>query len=295
MNNLKWLNFLACSVVIFSCMTCNLLAAEAGNPATQKTADHGIVRYAHLINKTENSYTIENIRWGIKSHNPKTITVEERDYFWKKATIRTDMVDQVYYVVKPFFPKIIAGHGYTLMTFKAGGFVGPDNSHPEGLAISYEIFKDQGMTLKDIDFVRKGTHDFYGIGAVMAIWEDYVAVDCELNNRELTVYRINFSPEQKSLFAKLIIEDALKDRRKEFYHTIRNSCVTNQVRVINEVIPEADRIKTNIGHSKILNPAGFVPRKIAQNYAKKGIMTKMSPVITNKNYFGSIKQLLKEK
>lgn len=274
--------------------------AIAPEPATAndsenivKTSDHGIVQYARLINRTANSFTISNIRWGIKSKNPKQMSVEERDYYWQTAKIRTDMVDQVYYMIKPFFPKIIAGHGYTLITFKPGGFVGPDNSRPEGLAVSYEIFKEQGQRLKDIDFVHKGTHDFYGIGAVLATWENYAAVDCDLNGHELTPYRINFSAEQKSQFLTLLLEDALKDRSKEFYHTIRNSCVTNQVRVINEVIPESKRIKTNIGSSKILNPAGFVPRKIAKTYAKIGIMTEMKPVINNKNYFAPVKQLLK--
>lgn len=261
----------------------------------KKTADHGLVEYAHLLRRTENSFVIGNVRWGIKSPAPKSLSVEEREYFWQIAEMRTDMVEEIYYVIKPFFPKILAGHGYCLITFKPGGLIGADNSHPEGIAISYEIFKEQGLKLADIDFVKKGTSNFYRIGAVITTWEDYVSVDCDLNGHELTVYRINFSEEQKAHFLSLILEDALKDRSNDFYHTTRNSCVTNQVRVINAVLPESLRISTNIGNSKILNPSGFIPRKIAQTYAKRGIMTKMEPNLNAKNYFIPVKQLFKAK
>ncbi|MBF0410741.1 MAG: DUF4105 domain-containing protein [Candidatus Riflebacteria bacterium] len=279
-------SFLA--LFIFSFIPCCALASSE-----VVTSDHGFAERAFLISDNSGLLKIGNVRWGVKGKNPEQTPPEEHEFFWKDATIRPELVEKIYFMVKPFTPKIIAGHGYSVMLFKSGGIKGSEGSTPEGIVVSYEIFKQPGMKIKDIDFVYKATHDYYEVAPIVATWEDYVMADCGLGKHELLPYEITFTREQMIKFAESMLRAAASwQAHKEFYHTLKNSCVTKQVQGINSVIPDNQQIDPTLGQTKILNANGFVPKLIAKTFEKKGIMSKCEPSITSKNFFIPLRKLL---
>ena len=259
----------------------------------QITSDHGIAKRAFLQKKNGEIYQAGNIRWGIKSKNIDKIAVEKREYFWKNASINPNLVDQIFFVLKPFKPKFIAGHGYALITFKDGGFHDNKGFKPEGLVISYEIFKKFGVALKDLDFVHDATHNAYNIAPILATWEDFAAVDCDLAKDKLILYKLLFSQPQKVQFVKNILDASLNHNKNEFYHTLKNSCVTKQLSFINSVLPKKKQISPRILGGKLLNLNGFLPRRIPATYVRKGVMKKIKTRITEKNYFVPLEKLTK--
>lgn len=261
-------------------------------PGGRITSDHGYVERAHLVRDTGDALQIGNIRWGVMGKNPTQTPPEEHEFNWNTATVRPALVDQMFFLVKPFRPKIVAGHGYVVMLFRQGGFVDAHGNEPEGLVISYEIFKKPGMKVKDIDFVYKATHDYYEVAPVLATWEDYIMADCELGGHEILPFRIHLTQAQMQQFARTMLLAAANNAPgQEFYHTLRNSCVTKQVHGLNAVLPPEKQINITLGQTKILNVNGFVPKRIAKTFVKHGVMTGCEPSITRKNFFVPLRKL----
>lgn len=276
---------------VFLCAV-SLQAQIVGGLRSGMTADHGEARWPYLLSVDENGYTLDNVRWDLITQDPQNVKVEDLKYEWRTALIRPDMINEIYYIVKPFFPKLLAGHGYMVYTFKPGGFVTCQNETAEGLVISYELFKEPGMALEDIDFVRKGRRDYYPVGSVISSWLPYAMVDCVINDKELIVYKLTLSDEQKRHFLDLSIREAVKDRSQEYYHTLKNSCVTFHVSVLNQLLPENRRIRQYRG--KVLNPAGFVPRLIGRAFGRRGLMKRMRSRLDRENFFVPLNYLFSE-
>ena len=203
------------------------------------------------------------------------------------------MVDKVFFILKPLKPKFLAAHGYALITVRRGGFQDIKGNSPEGLVISFEIFKDIGIKLKDIDFIRDATHNVYKIGAIVSTWEDYVTIECGLDDHKLIPYQINLDHNQKAQFVRELIKLSLKAPASEFYNTVKNSCVTKQLTALNSVLPKKKQISPNIFKTKILNVNAFVPKFIVNTYVRKGVLSLCKTKITKNNYFGSVNSLLK--
>lgn len=285
---------------VFLCLFIGLLGITnaycltiPGAGGIQYSADHGLARLVKLVSQENGSYLLENVRWGIKSRDLDKIAVEEREFYWKRATVKPDLVDKVYFILKRFKPKFLAGHGYALITFKKNGFLGQSGFNPEGLVISFEIFKKEGIKLKDLDFVRDATHKVYEIAPIVATWEDYVASECDLAKNKLSAYELNFNQRQKVQFVHEILNLSLSRPEVEYYHTLKNSCVTKQLGAINSVLPKKKKISPKILNTKILNVNAFIPTFIPKAYVRKGVMTLLKTKITPENYFAPLKSLLK--
>ncbi|MDR1478376.1 MAG: DUF4105 domain-containing protein [Planctomycetaceae bacterium] len=75
---------------------------------------------------------------------------------------------------------------------------------------------------------------------VFADERDVLQLDSQINKNEVHLYRLNFSPDEvRTMFVDALQRANKIAQKPEFYHPIRNSCVTNLMNHINKGRPKA--------------------------------------------------------
>ncbi|MBF0546135.1 MAG: DUF4105 domain-containing protein [Candidatus Riflebacteria bacterium] len=284
--NLLFSAFIFFGITVLSCCT-----LEAGSSPSQQSqivsSDQGIAIPPYLVSDENGLIKLGNIRWGLKTKNPKQVPSDFYEYSWTNAVINPDMVDEIYYVQRPFKPELIACHVFVVFTFKSGGFVGKTGFRPEGLVISFEAMRQPGDTF---NMWKGGMTGKYGVGCVMAAWEDYVSIDCDLLGNRYIPYRMNLEHHQKVDLLRATIYKGLQDFSKQRYQVLLNSCESNLIPEIDSVLPVEKQIPAHL-IGKLDNPIANQPKLVPLIFVKNGVFEKRNLVINSSNYFAPLNKL----
>lgn len=179
-----------------------------------------------------NSVAISNIR----NINYRTTSDYDLDYYDK--TFDLNKIESVWYVVEPF-----SGHGAgAAHTFVSFGFEGGDY-----VAISVEIRKEKGESFSPL----KGILRQYEIVYVIADEKDVIKLRSNYRKDEVFLYPVQTSKENmQKLFVSMLERANQLATEPEFYNTLTNTCTTNLVSHVNEIVP--GRVPVSY---KILMPA----------------------------------------
>lgn len=154
-------------------------------------------------------------------------------YYDKTFDLRK--LESAWFVVEPF------GGAALAHTFVSFGFGGNDF-----VAISVEIRKEKGESFSPLQGLMRQYEIMYVVG------DERDLIGLRTNHRKDTVYlypmRTTRERMQKMFVAMLQRANALA-ARPEFYNTLTNTCTTNLVRHVNELVP--GRVP--------LHPAVFLP------------------------------------
>jgi len=237
-----------------------------------------------LIDQHNGLFTVDSVRWGFKVNDHKVIT----EYFWKRAKIDPTLVDQVYFIKKPFAPEWIAAHSCLLFTFKPGGLVNAEGKQAKGLLLSVEahLTKTQKYDLKE------GLKRKFGAIWLLITWEDYAAEACDAQARgagKMFLYPSKLTAAQKQEMLREAIRQATIDRSGEFYHTTRNNCTNTLVMLFNHVIEKKIPLWTIPG--LIYNLKATMPVWVPDTLRKRGLVGDPLPEINNSNYFVEIEKI----
>lgn len=140
-------------------------------------------------------------------------------------TFSLDELESVWYMVEPF-----SGHGagaaHTLVSF---GFKNGDY-----VAISAEIRKEKGESFSPI----KGLLRQYELVYVIADERDVIKLRSNYRKDDVFLYPIQTSKENmKKLFVSMLERANKLATEPEFYNTLTNTCTTNLVAHVNEIVP----------------------------------------------------------
>jgi hypothetical protein len=234
-------------------------------------------RPARKIAESAGAITMDNVRWGF---DPKA--ADGVRFFWEKAVIRPELVENVYFVKKPFPPEWLAAHSLLAYTFKPGGMVNSKGQSARGLVLTIEAYqrKDQKYDLK------AGLKKTFGAVWILTTWEDYSSYACDLENKRMIAYPVRFTHEQKVNLVKETLAQSSVNRQGEFYHTITNNCTNNLIVLFNRVM--AKKIKMWWLPSMVYNIRATMPTMVPAYLIKKGIIGKALPEINKSNYFGDL-------
>lgn len=179
-----------------------------------------------------NSVAISNIR----NINYRTTSDYDLNYYDK--TFDLNKIESVWYVVEPF-----SGHGAgAAHTFVSFGFEGGDY-----VAISVEIRKEKGESFSPL----KGILRQYEIVYVIADEKDVIKLRSNYRKDEVFLYPVQTSKENmQKLFISMLERANKLATEPEFYNTLTNTCTTNLVSHVNEIVP--GRVPVSY---KILMPA----------------------------------------
>jgi hypothetical protein len=209
---------------VTSCMPISARTPAASPPMriSQKPADR-----IHIASEV---VTITGVRWGC---DVAAISAETR-HSWATATYALDRINQVYLVQKPFFPKRLFSHYLMLFTFKDGGIKSATGETSRGLVVSVEAYRQIGTSFS----VLRGFQKHFAISWIMASFENYFSEGCTVEKETMFAQRVRATDEQKKSLFRAAMELGAYPRQGEFYHVITNSCITNQMIVLNKVFQE---------------------------------------------------------
>jgi hypothetical protein len=162
--------------------------------------------------------TVRNVR-NFDYHSTDRFTPR-----WDDRTFDLRQLDSVWFVVEPFGE--YEGLAHTFVSF---GF-GPENY----VAISVEIRKEQGESFSPFQGLLNEYEIMYVVG------DERDLIDLRANHRkdEVYLYPIATSPERmRQMFVEMLTRANELEREPEFYNTLTNTCTTNIVRHVNEVVP----------------------------------------------------------
>lgn len=193
------------------------------------TPDQAVLARAEI---SGNTVAIKNIR------NINYRTTSDYDVAYYDKTFDLDKLETVWYIVEPF-----SGHGAgAAHTFVSFGFAGG-----EYVAISVEIRKEKGESFSP----WKGLFRRYEIVYVVADERDVIKLRSNYRKDEVFLYPVNTSKENmRKLFVSMLTRANKLATEPEFYNTLTNTCTTNLVSHVNEIVP--GRIPLDY---KILMPA----------------------------------------
>ncbi|MFZ2961411.1 MAG: DUF4105 domain-containing protein [Candidatus Ozemobacteraceae bacterium] len=232
-----------------------------------------------LVSRNEDTFVIRNVRWDWEmgsASQPLAI--------WETATIKPDLVENIYFVKKPFPPEWIAAHAFLIFTFKPGGLVDSRDRSSNALVLSVEAYQrtDQNFDLK------AGLKKTFAVSWILATWQNYLDQSCKYDKEKMIPYRSTLSEPQKAAMVREALEQATVNRAGEFYHTVLNNCTNNLVVLFNHVLPKDKQIRMWLLPSFIYNFRATMPVLVPNMLIKNGLLEKALPEINRANFVTDI-------
>lgn len=198
------------------------------DPYFEQYADvHEALRFPDFLRRDGSVYNFANFRTG---------RVVGGKYAPDWSTVRVDVqkVAKVTFMVCNW--KIAgvykAGHAQMIFDFVDGGCVSEKGQH-EGLVASFEAYRGKGIGYSAL----AGVFDKY-----RSIWiinsKDDALNKAEVVNTSVEMYELQLTDEQMSTLLEALILASFEREKleKTAYHTLRNSCITNQFEYLRSVI-----------------------------------------------------------
>ncbi len=206
-----------------------LLARTDPSLGREWSRDQAVLAHADIVGDIA---TIKNIR------NITYRSTTDYDIHYYDKTFDLGDLESVWYIVEPF-----SGHGVgAAHTFVSFGFAGGDY-----VAISPEIRKEVGESFSPL----KGILRQYELVYVVADERDVILLRSNHRNDDVFLYPVLTSTENmQKLFVSMLTRANKLASEPEFYNTITNSCTSNLVAHVNDIVP--GRIPLSY---KILMPA----------------------------------------
>lgn len=193
------------------------------------TPDQAVLARAEFGTST---VTIRNIR------NIAYRTTSDYDVAYYDKTFDPEKLESAWFIVEPF-----SGHGAgAAHTFVSFGFESGDY-----VAVSVEIRKEKGESFSPV----KGILRQYEVVYVIADERDVVKLRSNYRKDEVFLYPVKTSKENiRKLFISMLERANKLATEPEFYNTLTNTCTTNLVAHVNEIVPG----RIPLSH-KVLMPA----------------------------------------
>lgn len=232
-----------------------------------------------LLRSDNGALVIKDFRW---SYGPVKGDDSRREYVWDTVTLRPDLVENVYFVKKPFAPEWLAAHSLLLYTFKPGGLVNSKGEESRAFVLSIEAYQ---RTDQKYDLVA-GLKKTFGCVWILATWQDYLDTCCKYADEKLIAYKCILDHAQKEKLVRETVRLSVVNRQGEYYHTITNNCTNNLVVLLNHVLEKKRQVKMWWLPSMIYNFRATMPVIVPPMLIKRGIVGKELPEINKGSYDG---------
>jgi hypothetical protein len=178
--------------------------------------DETVLAHADISGNTVEISNIRDIEYR---------TTSDYDVYYYDKSFDLDKIQSVWYVVEPF-----SGHGAgAAHTFVSFGFEGGDY-----VAISVEIRKEKGESFSPV----KGIMRQYELVYVVADERDLIKLRTNFRMDDVFLYPVNTTKENmQKLFVSMLTRANKLATEPEFYNTLTNTCTTNLVKHVNEIVP----------------------------------------------------------
>lgn len=229
-------------------------------------------RFPRFVHKEERPgtlplYYFENVRWLQEAGRR-----DQGGFFLSRVyytTVKIDLtkVKAAYYCLKPFKPKIIAGHAALYLEMEPGGLTTLDGEDSTGFVISYEahIRADQKYGL------LKGQLGAYPNVYVAGTWKDFLFRSLTLDHPlTLKRWKLALTPDELTQLGIHIGRTVIEADPTDHYNTLFDSCVHAAVKLLNGGLSESRRVALKWGF--VPNPELVIPSLTYRSLARKGLI-----------------------
>lgn len=223
---------------------------------------------AELLSNKDGEVVLKNVRWGLTP-------ADHKSYAWETLTIKPALLEKAVYAYKTF------GTGHTLLvfTFKEGGAVNSRGESVKALTFGAEGWSREPKGY-NITHALAGKYPLIWLATTFESYADYVV---NYRNTEIFFKNINIGPEQTArLFSLLLARLDETNRNKETYNLFSNSCTNNPVNLLNQVLPEKQRISLEI--AGLANPTASIPKYAVKKFTARGALQPETFRIGGDNY-----------
>lgn len=222
---------------------------------------------SQLVKREGDKYTLSNFRWGF--NEAPGVKSDDWSVHTAETTIDASKVKDVYLCLEPFAPEIVAGHGLLVFEMSEDGAVkSADGREDFGFALSIEARRPKGMEYGLLTGMKKNFGMIYQMGSL----SDQLQKVTRQRGHKLIMHRLDLDQEQKEKLIHDGLNAATEDRVGEWYHTLTNSCYTGDVDLINNVVPESQKMARWSKHLKFARLATALPVLGGATLKQKGLL-----------------------
>lgn len=231
---------------------------------------------SQLVKKDGSQYTVSNFRWGWK----ETGKPDDWAPFNENTTIDASKVKNVYMAIEPFAPEIVAGHGLMIFEMEDDGAVeGPDGRKDFGFAVSVEARKPLDKEYGLVTGMKKNFGMIYQLGSL----SDQLQKVTRQRGHKLVIHELVLDEKQKQELIHNALDASVEDRLGEWYHTLTNSCFTAAVDLVNDVVPDSQKMARWTKHLKFSRLATTLPALAGATLRNKKLMPRQPITVLNPN------------
>lgn len=193
-------------------------------------------RQTRLRHEDDERMVVEDFRWSWEDQGEPRLTPT-----FTTATIFPERVAEVFWWSERFAPKWLAAHGQLAFVMDGpDALVAEDGREADGFIYSVEGHFRKGQVYNPL----RGLHprSEYGIIHILTTLRDRLQQAHVIYNHSMDVYRLLLEPEQKADLVRRALRRSATPRPQLRYHTTRRSCVTESMKLLNQVLPEDRQI-----------------------------------------------------
>ncbi|PKL49977.1 MAG: hypothetical protein CVV42_04775 [Candidatus Riflebacteria bacterium HGW-Riflebacteria-2] len=224
-------------------------------------------RPAKMVSYSNGVMTIDNIRWGQKPGQSNLADPGLAEHLFRTIRLKPELVDNVYFCLKPFKPKFIAAHALMIFTFKPDAIITTKNEQTQGLILTIEAWQrvNQKFSLTD------GLKNMFGSSWILTSYEDYME-EIKVRKEEIILYPAILTHDQKKKLVEECVKYASVNREGEYYNTVTNNCTNNLVVMLNRVLEAKRKVNMWWLPNMVYNLKATVPVAVPKMLIKKGIL-----------------------
>ena len=245
----------------------------AGDPFVEKY--EGMwpqMRYAVCRERQGDLILIDNFRNG-RYEDEEGVTRGK----WTSALVDVSKVNRVVFQLNIFHVKMgpmnyKAGHGQMIFEFDEGGIMTPAGE-VSGMVFSFEAYRKDDVAY---DPLIKGLKKTYRMTLVVSAVRESLRRAAVTDNG-VQLFELDLNETERSNLLEAFLAESFDEETlyNTWYHTTRSSCVTNQFRVLNTVLPEEKRFKEYhkiFGINVIRTLGTTFPRRVGRTLLGSGIV-----------------------
>ena len=237
-----------------------------------------MIRYPKLVQRDGDWWFIENFRHGIV----RSKKIDLSTALWTSAVIDGNRVKGAAFLIGKFRnTSLNLGHLFSLFEFESGSIYLPGGKKLDHLVISFEACRRKGEKYSMWD----GAWSKYGACYVIGSFNDVLQKSI-IFYKGMDRYNLDLNPAELKAFLRVSLEDSTgsADLKREYYNTVKNSCVTRQFDLLNMILPQDKRIKTwwNLFDKPVMRTwQSFWPGHTRQTLTNSGLL-KSEELMTNR-------------
>lgn len=216
---------------------------------------------AKLVATDGEKVTLSGVRWGYDEVSDNTWQWEPK---FRDTQIDTSKIKDVYLGMEPS----LGGHSTLVFEFEDPIRSTDGELQDNRLVVSVEAYRHERQKYK----FWEGHGKNYGLVYQLGSFSDRIQHTARRIGRPQELRKLDLNPEQKSKLLNNAIDESVKDRTGDYYHTTRDSCYSGAQKLVESVV-DGGLKKWAIPGGVLLKPTMVWPPLSSLAFDNRGLLT----------------------